>query len=412
MATAVEFEGVCKRFLLRHERPRSFQELMLNMLKGNRDTAEEFWALKDVSFKVQAGETLGIIGPNGAGKSTILKLIARILEPTSGRITVNGRVSALLELGAGFHPDLTGRENIFLNGSLLGLSRKEMMSKFDQIVKFAELEHFVDVPVRHYSSGMLIRLGFSIATSVEADVLLVDEVLAVGDEHFQRKCLERMGEIHRKGTTILFVSHSLETMQNVCSNAIWLDRGVVRARGMPKEVVDHYLRGIAAGEQLGQEGFGTLEAEIVKIEMLDENDQTTKSVYSGENVTFRMEVAFHADAEGPLFGFVLRREDGLNMYDVYDTDSRRQGMNSESFEAGEKVVVEFKVRLNLLRGRYSFIPAVAYSDGIRFFHWRENALFFDILDDGTAGGIVGLDTDILIAREDLKGSSARGRGRK
>jgi len=398
MATAVEFERVRKRFLLRHERPRSFQELMLNRLKGNQDTAEEFWALQDVSFEVEAGETLGIIGPNGAGKSTILKLIARILELTSGRITINGRVSALLELGAGFHPDLTGRENIFLNGSLLGLSRKEMISKFDQIVEFAELEHFVDVPVRHYSSGMLIRLGFSIATTVEADVLLVDEVLAVGDERFQGKCLERMGEIQRKGTTILFVSHSLEMVQNVCSKAIWLDRGVVRAWGAPEEVVDHYLRGIAAGEQLGQQGLGTLEAEIVKIEMLDENGQTTKSAYSGENVTFRIEVAFHANADGALFGFVLRRDDGLNMCDVYDTDSGRQGMNSESFEAGEKAVVEFRVRLNLLGGRYSFTPAVAYSDGIRFSHWRENALFFDVLDDGIARGIANLDTVILVAQ--------------
>ncbi|MCJ7666680.1 MAG: ABC transporter ATP-binding protein, partial [Anaerolineae bacterium] len=202
MDVAVKFENVSKRFILHPQRPRSLQETVIQTLKGNRSSKQELWALKDLTFEVQEGEILGIVGPNGAGKSTLLNLMARILDATSGRMTVNGKVAALLELGTGFHPDLTGRENIFLNGSLLGLSRRDMLNKFDEIVEFAELAQFIDVPVYHYSSGMLIRLGFSIATNVDPDILLIDEVLAVGDQHFQAKCLARMEEIKERETTI------------------------------------------------------------------------------------------------------------------------------------------------------------------------------------------------------------------
>ena len=240
MAAAIKFEKVSKRFILHHARPRSFQELVIGALWRSR-SREELWALNEVSFEVEPGGMLGIIGPNGSGKSTILKLITRILEPTSGKITVDGKVSALIELGAGFHPDLTGRENVYLNGSILGLSQEQMDAKFKEIVEFAELERFINVPLKHYSSGMYMRLGFAIAINVEPDILLVDEVLAVGDESFQKKCLAKIEEFKRQGKTMVFVSHSLETVRKLCDQAIWLEQGEIRSIGSPDKVIYDYL---------------------------------------------------------------------------------------------------------------------------------------------------------------------------
>ena len=235
----VRFEGVSKRFQIYHERARSFQDLFVRRFR--RGTAsEEFWALRDVSFDAEPGAALGIIGTNGSGKSTLLKLATRILQPTSGRITVRGRVSALLELGAGFHPELSGRDNVFLNASILGLPRQEVASRFDAIVKFAGLERFIDIPVKHYSSGMYARLGFAVAIHVDPDVLLMDEVLAVGDEAFQARCLEAIGRLHRAGKTLIIVSHDLDAISQVCTEAIWLDGGTIRARGDPLTVAREY----------------------------------------------------------------------------------------------------------------------------------------------------------------------------
>jgi lipopolysaccharide transport system ATP-binding protein len=202
---------------------------------------EEFWALRDVNFGIYAGEAVGIIGENGSGKSTTLKLISRILEPTKGSVSVKGKVSALLELGTGFHADLTGRENIFLNGSLLGIPRREMVARYQSIVDFAELHEFIDTPIKHYSSGMVMRLGFAVAINVDPDILLTDEVLAVGDEAFQRKCLEQIALLRKRGVTILYVSHALDSVRALCKRAIWLDHGLLVADGPAGEVVDKYL---------------------------------------------------------------------------------------------------------------------------------------------------------------------------
>jgi ABC-type polysaccharide/polyol phosphate transport system ATPase subunit len=195
---AIQAEHLSKRFMLHHDRPRSLQELLAGVITRRRNHGEEFWALRDASFQVKKGEMLGVIGPNGAGKSTLLKLIARVLEPTSGTITAQGRVGALLELGTGFHPDLSGRENIFLNGTLLGLTQREIQQRMDEIIAFGELEHFIDIPLRNYSSGMQMRLGFAVAVHVNPDILLIDEVLAVGDEAFQRKCLRQIHRLRRE----------------------------------------------------------------------------------------------------------------------------------------------------------------------------------------------------------------------
>ncbi len=232
---AIKFEAVSKEFKLSKLPVRSLQDMFVFYFKKDMRGKKHFWALEDISFDIYPGETVALIGRNGSGKSTILKLISRIIEPTAGRITVNGRLSALLELGAGFHPDLTGRENIYLNGSILGLGRKIMRQKVDSIIEFAGIGDFIDVPVRNYSSGMQMRLGFSVAVHVEPEIILVDEVLAVGDYSFQLKCLKRIREMQKNRVTILFVSHDFEAVKDLCDRAIWLEGGHLETDG---EVTD------------------------------------------------------------------------------------------------------------------------------------------------------------------------------
>ncbi len=242
-APAVRFSGVSKRFELNRSSNRSLVDLPGRVV-GRQPKREYFWPLRDVSFEVQRGVTVGLIGENGAGKSTLLKLITRILEPTSGEVQIGGRVSALLELGAGFHPELTGRENIALHCSLLGMNRAQTAAIVDNVIAFADIGSFIDTPVKHYSSGMYARLGFAIAIHVQPDILLVDEVLAVGDEAFQRRCLDVIQDLRAGGATIVFVSHSLQLVLSLCDDCIWLDEGGVRAHGPAPEVVRAYLRAV------------------------------------------------------------------------------------------------------------------------------------------------------------------------
>lgn len=235
---AIEIRDVWEKYRLYHDKTNSLKEFLV---RWRRATYEEFWALKGVTLDVKKGEVLGIIGANGSGKSTLLKCIARTIEPSRGTVKVNGRVSALLELGAGFHPDLTGRENIFINGAMLGMKRREIKERFDSIVSFAELEQFIDMPVRSYSSGMYMRLGFSVAVHVEPEILLIDEVLAVGDQEFQEKCKRKIGEFKQAGGTIVFVSHSLSDIVGYCSRCAWIHQGELAALGKPDSVVGSYV---------------------------------------------------------------------------------------------------------------------------------------------------------------------------
>ena len=368
MGAVISLEHVAKRFVIQRERTKSFQQALVNLITQRGGANEDYWALKDVSFDVQPGETLGLIGENGAGKSTILKLITRILQPTSGRIAVNGKISALIELGAGFHPDLTGRENIFLNGSILGIGRREMRRKVDEIVAFSELERFIDTPVKHYSSGMYMRLGFAVAFSVEPDVLIVDEVLAVGDEAFQRKCLERIGSFRRQGKTILFVSHSLEVVESLCDRVIWLHGGVVREQGSASHMIRAYqaeLRRRESGQreaarQLAQDQPRAIvpsPAGSVEFGEADLRDADGVERYSFETsstlvarLRYRVPIGEETDWRA---GFELRRSDGLLIYGTSFDEPL-----PPTDEAGWRALDVTFPQLPLLAGSFELAPTL------------------------------------------------------
>lgn len=236
----IQLKDVSVKYRLIRERPKTFQEHVINYLKGKRIEAETFWALSDISLDILKGESIGIIGHNGAGKSTLLKVISGIIKPAGGKVSVHGKIAPLIRLGAGFDHELTGRENIYLNASILGFSRKEIDGKYESIIDFSEIRDFINTPLKHYSSGMIARLGFSIATEVNPDILIVDEVLAVGDAHFSKKSKERILEFRKKGITILFVSHSMEEVKNLCDKVLWIDHGKPNMIGEAEKVIAEY----------------------------------------------------------------------------------------------------------------------------------------------------------------------------
>lgn len=325
MSVQIEFERVSKRFILHRERSDSVQERVSGLLRP-RARADEFWALRDVSFSVARGESFGLVGHNGAGKSTALKLMTRILEPTSGRVRLHGRVAALLELGSGFHPELSGRDNVFLYGSLLGFSRRDMTARLEEIVAFADMAEFLDMQVKHYSSGMYTRLAFAVATSVDPEILITDEVLAVGDEAFQRKCMDRIFAFRQMGKTIIFVSHALDTVRTLCDRAVWLDHGTVRAIGAAGDVVDAYLADVnrREREELAQQDelaaaltndprrrFGSHDVEITGVELVGVDGAARTVFQTGEQVTIRIGYHAHQAVPRPVFGLAVHHESGL-----------------------------------------------------------------------------------------------------
>lgn len=367
MKPVVRFDQVSKRFILHQNRSRSFQEMALNLFRrrpADRE-AEVFWALKEVSFEIAPGETVGLVGPNGAGKSTILKLIANVLEPTTGQVEVQGRVGALLELGAGFHPDLTGRENIYLNGSILGLSRTEIKRRFESIVAFSGTEQFVDVPVKHYSSGMLVRLGFSIATTLDPDILLIDEVLAVGDQAFQAKCLQRIGEMKRKGTTLFFVSHDVNLVRRLCNRTLWLEKGHIHFQGDTGEVTSSYLKDISMEQDSNTafDEYGMLRAnqrlgsglvEIMDVHFLDAQGHQQTEFRTGEAFVAHITYQAHQRVETPAFGVALHRTDGTH---VTGPDTVTTGFEIDYIEGNGSI--EYIIdHLPLLPGEYQFTATV------------------------------------------------------
>lgn len=313
---AISVSDVSKRFRLVHERNSTLKATIFNGFR--RTVHEEFWALRDVSLEVEEGSTFGLIGHNGSGKSTLLKCLARIYRPDRGSITTRGRLSALLELGAGFHPELSGRENVYLNGSILGMSKRDIDKRFDEIVGFAGLEEFIDTPVKNYSSGMFVRLGFSVAITVEPEVLLVDEVLAVGDESFQQRCMEKFAELRRDGRTIVLVSHGLDAVRNICDRAAWLDHGSLLKEGAAYDVVSAYVESVrddrrasdAAGPDTRPPERSEQGWHIHRVQFLDVSEREVEVTTSGVPLVVRVEVEVARDEDLTLL-FGLYRTDGI-----------------------------------------------------------------------------------------------------
>ena len=292
----ISVEGLGKRYRLSHEKPHdNLRDSLTHGVRGlmrrltapgaNARDSEEFWALQDVSFDVAQGDVVGIIGRNGAGKSTLLKILSRITEPTKGRATIRGRVASLLEVGTGFHPELSGRENIYLNGAILGMARVEITRKFDEIVAFAEVERFLDTQVKHYSSGMYVRLAFAVAAHLEPEILIVDEVLAVGDLQFQRKCLGKMQQVAGGGRTVLFVSHNMAAIQRLCSRCVYLKQGRVAIDGRTAEAIDRYLAEASSGPGNYARRHESFEVEAVELLIAGEPRQ---AVTAGSTITIRL----------------------------------------------------------------------------------------------------------------------------
>ncbi|HET9848669.1 MAG TPA: ABC transporter ATP-binding protein [Candidatus Dormibacteraeota bacterium] len=386
MAPVVSFEGVTKTFRVYQQRHEGLKEAILRRRRG---VYEEFFALHDVSFGVDPGTTVGIIGSNGAGKSTALKLIARILHPNSGHVRVEGRVSALLELGTGFHPDYTGRENIFLNGALLGLRRELIRRRLDDIIGFAGLQRFIDNPVKTYSSGMYMRLGFAIAVNVDPDVLLVDEVLAVGDADFAQKCFDRINQFRREGKTIVFVSHDLSSVRRFCDRTIWIDRGQIRADGLPDDVTEQYLADVQhhAPSDDGASGtrWGTRQAEIARVELMGSAGEPKYVFEPGDTMQLRVSYRCKEPIRKPIIGVAIFREDGVR---CFGTNTTAGGHPLEEIRDQGSVTMTVP-SLNLLEAGYLISVAITDDgDHVTFDHWDRRIEFRVRQKTGDPTGVV------------------------
>lgn len=407
MTPAIELRDVTK--IYRRYGGRQFATLKSALLQRSlsRDLApaETFAALRGVSFSVPKGQTLGVIGRNGSGKSTTLKLVAGITKPTSGTVNVQGRISALIELGAGFHPEISGRENVFINGIMLGLSRREIQQRFDEIVDFAEMADFIDAPVKTYSSGMYMRLGFAVAIHVDPDVLLVDEVLAVGDEGFTHKCLDKFAEFKRRNKTILFVTHSLAMVERFCDEAIWIDAGRKRAEGDPTRVIGAYITDVErqeeqflvetdakhkqdaekehrqlpagngpvdAGEAAtdmsrateGRWGSGVVE--ITDVSLLNDQGQATQIFHTGESVTLKLSVTAHRPVNDFVFGVGIFNAEGVA---VYGTNTDIEEHAAGTLKGAAEIRLEIAA-LDLVDGTYKLDVAVHKLDGAPYDYHR------------------------------------------
>ena len=367
----IEVQNVSKRFTLRQLRgARTLKAAVLEYLRSRGPARREFWALRDVSFTVKRGETLGIIGANGAGKSTLLALISGTSPPTHGVIRTHGKISSLLELGAGFHPDLSGRENIFLYGAIMGLTRQQMRARFDAIVEFAELANWIDEPVKHYSSGMYVRLGFAVAVEVDPDILVIDEVLAVGDAAFQRKCIERIRDFKDRGKTLLVVSHDLGTIHRISERLLLLDGGRIVAWGDPDRVVTDYERlSRRKSSAVHEREWGTKDVEITRVEFLDARGVTTDAFVSGEALEARIYYEAKNPITAPVFGFAIHTTSGTL---VYGNNTQIEGVDIPRIAGKGCLALKFD-HIALLAGAYLFSFSVHSADHTTNYHRLDHA---------------------------------------
>lgn len=399
--TAVRFDNVSKSYAVYAKPSDRLRELITF---GRRRCHQDFWALRDVNLDIERGTTFSILGENGAGKSTLLQLIAGILRPTSGSVEVNGRVSALLELGSGFNPEFTGRENVFLNGAILGLSNKEIERRYPSIVDFAEIGDFIRQPVKTYSSGMVVRLAFAVAINVDPEILLVDEALAVGDIYFRQRCMRKIHEMHRAGVTIIFVTHNVADVKSLATRTLWMAKGRIVEIGEPDRVVSHYqaamvnkdteyLRQHAAAEaEMAGESYsirapmvvekipnidfryGTGRAKVLGIAALNTRGEQLGLLPPGQPIIVRISVKAEQDTPLPIVGFMLRNHLGV---DFSGTNTTLEGAPMPPLRAGDVISVDFWLTLpELYPGHFSFSPAVANGtlEGYEMCDWIDNAL--------------------------------------
>ncbi len=373
--SAIEVKSLSKNFRLYHERNRYIKAAFL---RGRRAKYEEFVALNDVSFDVPHGATLGIIGSNGSGKTTMLKCLTGIYTPERGSIKIDGKVAALLELGAGFHPELTGSENIYLNGAILGMTKRDVELKFDKIVEFAGLEKFINTPVKNFSSGMVVRLGFSIAAHVEPKILLIDEILSVGDQDFQRKSTEKIEEFRREGRTIVVVSHSLGLVQQLCKEVIWLDKGKIRQTGFATDVISAYTGGSYAEhverDDESRERWGTGDARINSIELLSSDNTRIQHFNSDATIKIRFQINAHVRLESPILRVRITKLNG----DVVWATSTQRVSNSIRILDGPAIATLDIPKLGLLEGTYYLSASISNSTSTVEFDHCQNWLRFNV----------------------------------
>jgi lipopolysaccharide transport system ATP-binding protein len=375
-----------QRFRVSAHPQRTLKDLVI---ARGRSTTTDVWALRDVSLQAEPGEALGLVGRNGSGKTTLLRLLSGIFRPTSGRVEAGGRVGSLLELGAGFHPDFSGRENVYLNGSIHGLSRARIREAMDEIVAFAELERFIDLPVRTYSSGMFMRLGFSVAAHIEADVLLLDEVFAVGDEDYQRKCFAKIAEFKRRGGTIVFVSHDAQSVERLCDRAVLLRQGEVAFDGATRDAIARYRR--LLGEErspdelaAGLREWGSGEARIVSARLLDAEGDERRQYAAGEPFVVELVIAADVPIAAPLLSVELRGDDGVVL----------AGLTQPTADLGwpgraGECLLRFEVdRLPLAEGHFHMRAALVDADGGRLLHTLGEAASFFVFPAGDQSGAV------------------------
>ncbi len=388
MEPAIVVDDIWKKFRLYDERN---QSLKAAVMRGRRARYKEFDALKGVSFEIAEGSTFGLIGENGSGKSTLLKCIARILRPERGTISTRGKISALLELGAGFHPELSGRENVYLNGAILGMSKKQLDARFDEIVAFAGLEEFIDSPVKNYSSGMYVRLGFSVAINVDPDILLVDEVLAVGDEAFQRKCAEKFADLKQSGKTIVVVSHALGTMRTLCDELALLEHGHLVDVGPSGKVIDEYLGDVHEDRVAdGKHGsrWGSGEVTIEDIEILDASGRAVTSMRTGDRVTFRLHYRANQPIDKPVFAFGIHTLEGMHV----TSPNTRDGAYTPDRIEGTGHLDLVVDRLLLVPGTYDIGASISDYACMHMYDCRHRSIRFDV-ERGTpeeSSGVISL----------------------
>jgi ABC-type polysaccharide/polyol phosphate transport system ATPase subunit len=390
----ISVESASRRFRVREQEARTLKDLFV--LRG-RTKPTDVWALLDVSVSVAPGEAVGLIGRNGSGKTTLLRLVAGIIKPTSGRVHTEGRIGSLLELGAGFHPDFTGRENVFLNGAIQGLRRAEIRERFDEIVGFAEIEHAIDRPVRTYSSGMTMRLGFAIAAFLDADILLLDEVFAVGDESFQRKCFGRIFQFKQAGGTIVFVSHDAAAVERLCERSVLLEAGSVSFDGPTREAVARYRRALAdeidpAERGAGLREWGSGEATIAAAEVLGVEGERREQFLAGERFLLRVRVATSREVEPPRLHLELRDDAGT----LVAGEAVDLGPLGWAATSGEQTIRFELDSLPLAEGRFHLRLGLTDGSGERLYHWLDDARVFIVYPGDDERGVVRFEGSWMI----------------